>query len=136
MESFEKGTIDKSTFSRADHVFVFWTLIHVHGILEAIRRLGDSLKQITVADGHPDKYNATITHALGFLTAERITQDPSLDWDEFKRHNPDLLQWPNRQLSNLYPNGAIHTEHARRTVILSRASLHPTECGRVLSTTL
>jgi len=136
VENVEKGKIDNSTFSHADHVFVIWSLIHVHGILEAIRRLEDSLKQTTVADGHPDRYNATIIDALGFLTAERIAQDPSLDWDEFTRHNPDLLHWPNKQLSNLYPNGAMHTEQARRTVILPRANPHPTDCERVLSTTL
>ena len=118
MESFEAGTIDNSTFSHTDHVFVIWSLIHAHGTLEAIRRFENSLKRITVADGHPDKYNATITYALGFLTAECIAQDPPLDWDRFAHSNPDLLQWPNKRLSSLYPDGTMFTEQARRTFIL------------------
>jgi hypothetical protein len=115
---------------------VIWSLIHTHGTIEAIRRFELSLKQVTVADGHPDTYNATITYALGFLTAEQIADNPSLDWDEGTRRNPDLLQWPNKQLANLYPNGEMHTEHARRTFILPRANPHPTDGGRVISTTL
>lgn len=45
--------------------------------------------------------------------------------DEFAHHNPDLLQLPNKELSNLDPNGAMHTEQARRTFILPRANPRP-----------
>jgi hypothetical protein len=123
--NFEAGTIDNSAFSHADPVFMIWSLIRSHGTLEAIRRFENSLKQIIVADGHSDKYNATITCALGFLIAERIAQDPSLDWDDFAYYNPDLLQWPNKLLANLYANGAMHTEQARRTFILPRVTIRP-----------
>ena len=75
--------------------------IHRHGTLEALRRFETSLKSITIASGHPEKYNATITHALCFLTAQRIDENPSLDWDDFALDNPDLLQWPNEQLARL-----------------------------------
>ncbi len=118
VDDFEAGAIDNSTFSHADHMFVIWTLIRRHGTLEAVRRFETSLRSITIADGNPEKYNATITHALGFLTAQRIDEKPSLDWDDFALQNPDLLQWPNEQLARLYPNGTLHTEQARRTFIL------------------
>lgn len=124
VDDFEAGTIDNATFRHADHVFVIWTLIHRHGTLEAVRRFETSLKSITIADGHPEKYNATITHALGFLTAQRIDEKPSLGWDDFALHNPDLLQWPNEQLARLYPNGSLHTGQARRTFILPRGDTH------------
>lgn len=125
VQSFEAGTIDNSTFTHTDHVFVIWSLIQTHGTLEAIRRFEDALKRITVEAGHPEKYNATITYALGFLTAERIAQDPSLDWDEFALHNVDLLRWPNRQLIKLYPNGAMNTEQARQAFTLPRSITGP-----------
>ena len=83
VERFEAGVIDNSTFSHADHVFVIWSLIHAHGILEAIRRFEDSLRRITVASGHPEKYNATITYCLAFLTAERTAERPTLEWEDF-----------------------------------------------------
>lgn len=125
VESFEAGTIDNSTFSHADHVFVIWSLIHTYGPLEAIHRFGTSLTRITSEAGHPEKYNATITYALSFLVAERIAEDPSLEWDDFSHHNPDLLEWPNEQLTRLYPNGSMHTEQARRVFTLPGANPIP-----------
>lgn len=122
VESFEAGTIDNSTFSHPDHVYVIWSLIHVHGPLEAIRRFETSLKRITSEAGHPDKHNATITYALGFLTAERVAEDDSLTWKDFARRNPDLMEWPNEQLTRLYPDGSMHTEEARRAFILPEGS--------------
>ena len=121
VESFEAGAIDNSTFSHADHVFVIWHLIRRHGSLEAIRRFESSLKRITAESGHPEKYNATITYALGFLLAERIAGEPSLEWDDFALRNRDLMKWPNEQLDRLYPNGSIHAERARRTFMLPGA---------------
>lgn len=121
-EEFEAGTIDNSTFTHADHVHVIWSLIHEHGVLEAIRRFEANLKRITEEAGHPERYNATITYALGFLTAERIVENPTLDWEQFTRANPDLLVWPNKQLSRLYPNGALHTDQARRVFVLPGAN--------------
>lgn len=118
VEDFETGRIDNSTFGHAEHVFVIWSLIRTHGTLEAIRRFERSLKRITTEAGHPEKYNATITYALGFLTAERVAEDPSLEWDDFAERNPDLMEWPNRQLASLYPNGALHTRQAKLSFIL------------------
>ncbi|MGD2102461.1 MAG: hypothetical protein PVG83_09525 [Acidimicrobiia bacterium] len=118
VNDFEAGTIDNSTFTHADHVYVIWSLIHTHGPLEAIRRFETSLKRITREAGRPDKYNATITYALGFLTAERIDEDPSLGWGDFADRNPDLLEWPNQQLSRIYSDEVLHTEQARRTFLL------------------
>jgi hypothetical protein len=118
VEDFEAGIIDNSMFGHADHVFVIWSLIRRHGTLEAVRRFETSLKRITADAGHPEKYNATITHALGFLTAERFDEHPSLEWDDFVRRNPDLLQWPNELLNRLYPNGSLRTERARRSFVL------------------
>ena len=124
IQDFEAGTIDNSTFSHVDHVFVIWSLIHTHGTLEAINRFESSLKKITHAAGHPEVYNATITYALGFLTAERISEGPALDWDDFARNNPDLLAWPNEQLTNLYPNGLLHTDKAREVFVLPHPIPH------------
>lgn len=118
VSDFEAGTIDNSTFTHADHVYVIWSLIHAHGPLEAIRRFEASLKRITSEAGVPGKYNATITYALAFLVAERINEDPSLAWDDFAERNPDLLEWPNQQLSRIYPDEVLHTERARRVFLL------------------
>lgn len=122
VEDLEAGTLDNSTFTHADHVYVVWSLIRTHGVLEAIRRFETSLQRITREAGRPEKYNATITYALAFITAERIADNPSLDWDEFSEANPDLLIWPNEQLSRLYPNGALHTDQARRVFVLPGAT--------------
>lgn len=124
VENFEAGAIDNSTFGHANHVYVIWSLIQTHGTLEAIRRFETSLKKITIAVGHPEKYNATITYCLGFLTAERIADHPSLGWDEFAKRNQDLLEWPNERLTRLYPDGVLHTERARQMFVLPGADPH------------
>jgi hypothetical protein len=115
---FEAGRIDNSTFSHPAHVYVIWALIHAHGTLEAIRRFEASLKRITAESGHPEKFNTTITYALAFLVAERITDHPPATWDEFAAQNDDLLMWPNNALTQLYPSETLHSPKARRSFLL------------------
>jgi hypothetical protein len=115
---FETSHIDNSTFSHTEHVYVIWTLIHTHGTLEAIRRFELALKRITTEAGRPEKYNATITYALAFLVAERITEHPLASWDDFAARNSDLLTRPNSALTRPYSPETLHSPKARQSFVL------------------
>lgn len=115
---FEAGTIDPSSFGHRDHIRVVWELIHAHGMLAAVSRFEAGLKRITAAAGHPEKYHATITHAFAFLVGQRIAEDGPTSWDHFVDANPDLFEWPNSALAQMYPNDALHTDAARRAFVM------------------
>ena len=122
VESFEDGTIDNCNFSHPEHIFVIWSLVRSRGTLPAVAQFESCLKRITEAEGHPEKYHATITHALGVLVGERVAIAPDLDWDGFVVANPDLFDWPNTTLSSLYPNGELDTAEARSRFVLPTTS--------------
>ena len=79
--SFEDGTIDNCNFSHPEHLFVIWSLVRSHGTLPALSRFQECLKRITEAEGHPEKYHATITHALAIIVGERVAAARDVDWD-------------------------------------------------------
>lgn len=116
--SFEDGTIDNCQFSHPEHIHVIWSLVRSHGTLDGVARFEDCLKRITQAEGHPEKYHATITHALGILAGERVAADPSATWDEFLAANEDLFEWPSTLLAAMYPNGELDTPEARASFVL------------------
>ena len=118
VESFEDGTIDNCNFSHPEHLFVIWSLVKSHGTLRAISRFRTQLIKITTAEGHPEKYHATITHALGIIMGERIAAAPDASWDEFAAANRDLFEWPSSMLNSLYSNGELDTPEAKATFIL------------------
>ncbi len=118
VESFENGTIDNCNFSHLEHLFVIWSLVRSRGTLRAIGQFQHCLRRITEAEGHPEKYNATITHALGITVGERIAAAPDLDWGGFVAANGDLFEWPNAMLSSLYPDGELQTDLARSSFVL------------------
>lgn len=118
VSDFEWGSIDNSTFGHRDHVRVIWQFVHAYGTLEAVARFETGLKRITAAAGQPSKYHATITHAFGFLVAQRIAEQGALNWDGFVEANPDLFDWPNTALQRLYPDHLLQSPIARLTFIL------------------
>lgn len=118
VESFEDGTIDNCEFSHPEHLFVIWSLVHRRGTLGAVARFASCLKRITEAEGHPEKYHATVTHALGILVGERVAASPGSDWEAFTADNPDLFEWPNVMLQALYPDGLLDSAEARAEFLL------------------
>ena len=118
VDAFEDGTIDNCNFSHPEHIYVIWSLIHSRGVLRGISQFETCLRRITEAEGHPEKYHATITHALGITVGERVAAAPDLDWLEFAAANGDLFEWPNALLSSLYPRGELDSEDARSRFVL------------------
>lgn len=123
VESFEDGTIDNCNFSHPEHLFVIWSLVRSRGTLPAVAQFETCLRRITEAEGHPEKYHATITHALGITVGERIAAAPDLSWQEFAEANSDLFEWPNPMLSSLYPNGELDSDEARATFVLPQSDM-------------
>ena len=118
VESFQDGTIDNCDFGHPEHLYVIWSLVSSLGTLPAVSRFQTCLKAITEAEGAPEKYHATITHALGIIVGERVAAAPDLPWDDFVAANPDLFDWPSTLLKSLYPNGELGTDEARATFVL------------------
>ena len=118
VESFEDGTIDNCEFSHPEHLYVIWSLVKSLGTLRGIARFETCLKAITEAEGHPGKYHATVTHALGITMGERVSANPDASWDEFTAANEDLFGWPNSMLNAMYPNGELDPPEARASFIL------------------
>lgn len=97
---------------------MIWALNHAYGTLETLGRFEAGLRRIAAAAGHPEKYHATITHAFGFLVADRIAGQGPMSWDDFEAANPDLFEWPNETLARLYPADVLASAAARRHFVL------------------
>ena len=122
VESFENGTIDNCNFSHAEHLHVIWSLVRSRGTLGGVAQFAKCLIRITEDDGTPEKYHATITHALGILVGERVATAPDQEWDGFVESNPDLFEWPNSLLASMYPAEVLDSDEARTRFVLPPTS--------------
>lgn len=116
--SFEDGTLHNCDFSHTEHLYVIWALVRSHGTLGALARFEAGIKKVTAAAGVPEKYHATVTHALAILVGERAAALPDASFDEFVAANEDLFQWPSPLLESIYSPELLDTADARSQFVL------------------
>lgn len=116
--SFEDGTLHTCDFSHADHLFVVWSLVKSHGTLGGLARFEAGIKKVTAAAGVPEKYHATVTHALAILVGEEVARAPTASWDDFVAGNGGLFEWPSPVLASIYPDGLLDSPEAREHFVL------------------
>ena len=116
--SFEDGTLHNCDFGHADHLFVIWSLVRSHGTLGGLARFEAGIKKVTAAAGVPEKYHATVTHALAILVGERVAGSPDASWEDFVAGNGELLEWPSPILASLYSAEMLDSPAAREHFML------------------
>jgi hypothetical protein len=126
MQRFEAATLSEAEFRHADHVRLAWLYLRGRAMLPALTAFSEGLRNFAAAHGKSGRYHETITWAFMFLIRERMESSPShADWQNFARHNPDLLDWPQNILTHYYRPERLSTELARRVFVLPE----PFVCG-------
>jgi hypothetical protein len=112
IHQFESDTLP-GEFHHADHVHLAFAYLSEFPVLEALGKFANALRKFAAARGKPQLYHETITHAFFFLIRERMARTPTLNWEEFSRQNPDLLQWRGGILSRYYRQSTLDSDLAR-----------------------
>jgi hypothetical protein len=110
---FEAGLNPEDSFHHADHVRLAFAYLSEYPVLQALERFCAALKRFADARGKSQLYHETITHAYFFLIRERMARAGACDWDEFSRHNPDLLLWKDGILTRYYQQATLQSDLAR-----------------------
>lgn len=116
IQQFESDTIP-GEFHHADHVHLAFAYLSEYLVLEALTKFTNALQQYATARGKPQLYHETITHAYFFLIRERMARGLSIDWEEFARRNPDLLQWQDNILGRYYRKSTLDSALARSVFV-------------------
>jgi hypothetical protein len=120
---FESDAVAESSFHHADHVRLAFAYLCEYPVLQALEKFATALKRFAAARGKTQLYNETISCAYFFLIRERIARSECADWEEFARHNPDLLIWKGGVLGRYYEEATLKSDLAR--VVF----LFPDKCG-------
>ncbi len=112
IHQFESDTLP-GEFHHADHVHLAFAYLSEFPVLEALGKFANALRKFAAARGKPQLSHETITHAFFFLIRERMARTPTLNWEEFSRQNPDLLQWRGGILSRYYRQSTLDSDLAR-----------------------
>lgn len=120
---FESNAIPEDSFHHADHVRLAFAYLSQYPVLQALENFSSALKRFAAAHGKTQLYNETITHTYFFLIRERMARSERANWDEFARHNPDLLIWKDGILSRYYREATLQSDLARAVF------LFPDKCG-------
>ena len=122
INQFETCTFPAASFHHREHAKVVWLYLQRYSVLETLARFSDNLKRFAAANGKANLYHETITWAFLFLIRERMVRysqqhGTQLAWDEFTRHNPDLLSWKDNLLKRYYLDETLSSELAKRAFI-------------------
>jgi hypothetical protein len=105
-------------FHHAQHVQLAFAYLSLYPPLQALGKFSDALKRFAAARGKVGLYHETITHAYFFLIRERMARTPGIEWEEFTRQNPDLLQWKPGILRHYYRETTLQSDLARSVFLL------------------
>ncbi|MEM7069117.1 MAG: hypothetical protein AAF478_09555 [Pseudomonadota bacterium] len=89
---FEAGEIDAADFSHMDHVGVAWELLGKRDFLEALSIYANTIRNLAINAGVPDKFNTTITIAFLGVIAERQKHTNAENFEDFIAENSDLVK--------------------------------------------
>jgi hypothetical protein len=118
IQRFENGAVPENSFHHTDHVRQAFAYLCQYPVLTALEKFVAALKQFAAARGKPDRYHETVTYAYFFLIHERMARCHERDWDEFARHNPDLLIWNDGILNNYYREATLKSDLSRAVFLL------------------
>src|SRR4051812_39641142 len=116
LRALEAGTLDPSRFPHAKHVRLGYEMVRRYPFGEAVSRFSQGLKLVAANAGKPEVYNETITIAFLAVINQRRVAGAALDWAEFVRANPDLLE--KGCLEVWYDPEQLRSELARRVFCL------------------
>ncbi len=125
IERFERDLNSSEGFHHADHVQLAFAYLSVCPPLEALDRFSRALKRYAEGQGKSGLYHETITHAYFFLIRERMARTGAVEWEEFARRNPDLLEWKPGVLGKYYRESTLQSDLARSVF------LFPDKCDTV-----
>lgn len=114
---FESLDVDVERFDHRAHVYVAWRYLATHDVAETKRRYCRSLRALTESHGIPDKYHATMTHALIDLFAARRYRNPDATWEQFVAGNPALFTKPGALLGAHYSATLLDAPAARQRAL-------------------
>jgi hypothetical protein len=115
---FENDSVPEDSLHHADHVRLAFAYLCEYPVLQALEKFASALKRFADARGKTQLYNETITCAYFFLIRERMACLEGAAWEEFARHNPDLLIWKNGILSRYYCEATLKSDLARKVFVL------------------
>jgi hypothetical protein len=110
---FENDAVPEDSFHHADHVRLAFAYLCEYPVLQALEKFAGALKRFAAARGKTQLYNETITCAYFFLIRERMVRSECAEWEEFARHNSDLLIWKDGILGRYYREATLKSDLAR-----------------------
>lgn len=125
LHDFLEGRLDPAQFHHREHVRIGYELLEQHPFSEALFYLSAGLRLLAAKAGHPEVYHETITTAFLSFISERCWQGEYLDFDDFARRNPDLMQ--KEFLGRIYEPAVLQSQLAREAFILPRSRGSATE---------
>ena len=123
IERFESSAACSDSFHHADHVRLAFAYLSENPPLQALEKFTAALKRFAAARGKPGLYHETITHAYFFLIRERMARASTESWEDFARHNGDLLEWKGGVLSRYYNEATLESELARKVFLFPDRNL-------------
>jgi hypothetical protein len=112
IRQFETDTL-AGEFHHGDHVRLAFAYLKEFPPHAALARFANALKRYAASRNRSQLYHETITHAYFFLIRERMARSGIVQWDDFARQNPDLLQWKPGILDRYYRDSTLQSDLAR-----------------------
>lgn len=120
VQSFERTTIDPSTFHHREHLYVAWCYLRALPLEDALARYVRHLRQLATALGAPDKFHATMTWAYLVVLHDAMDRSPDASFADLLAKNPTLVSHGAGALDPYYDRAVLHSDEARRRFVLPR----------------
>ena len=115
LQAFRCAKFEVGQFAHKDHVFAAWLMLRELPLDQAAIEFADCIMCIAVKFAVPEKFHATITHALMVIIASRI--DPGESWEHFWSSNCDIADDAMSLLNVYYSRSLLYSNEARQKFV-------------------
>lgn len=116
LERFVRGEADAANFPHREHVRMAFEVLRRCDFAEAAWLYSRALRRMAAKVGKPKAFHQTTTIAFLAMIAERMERSGALEFTEFVRAHPEMLD--RTALSRWYRAEQLASDIARRTFVL------------------
>ncbi len=111
LQDFRRANLEAGQFGHKDHVYAAWLMLRELPLDSAAIEYAACIRRLAAKFAVPEKFHATITHALMIIISDRF--EPGESWDHFWNTHTDIANDAMSLLAVYYTRDLLHSDEAR-----------------------
>lgn len=113
IRQFEQHTLNPEEFNHIGHLRIAWLYLTQYEFKDALEKVTNGIASYAKSLGATDKFQYTLTQAIVYIMAPRMTNTKELEFSDFLNRNCDLVESLPNLLAMHYSSERLNSRDAK-----------------------